>query len=105
MIWVDTTALRGTGGAQQMGTGTIGGIPMTYYVYGGSDGLPIIKLNTNQRTGTIDILDGLHYFQSKGVVAGNATISQVNFGWEICSTGGQAETFNVTDYSLTATPK
>jgi hypothetical protein len=39
------------------------------------------------------------------VVASNATISQVNFGWEICSTGGIAETFNVTDYSLTATPK
>jgi len=38
-------------------------------------------------------------------VASNATISQVNFGWEICSTGGIAETFNVTDYSLTATPK
>jgi hypothetical protein len=105
MIWVDTTALRGSGGAQQMGTGTIGGIPMTYYVYGGADGLPIIKLNTNQRTGTIDILDGLRYFQSKGVVANNATISQVNFGWEICSTGGVAETFEVTDYSLTATPK
>jgi len=31
-------------------------------------------------------------------VASNATISQVNFGWEICSTG-------VTDYSLSATPK
>jgi hypothetical protein len=105
MIWVDTTALRGSGGAQQMGTGTIGGIPMTYYVYGGANGLPIIKLNTNQRSGTIDLLDGLRYFQSKGVVASNATISQVNFGWEICSTGGQAETFNVTDYSLTATPK
>ena len=105
MIWVDTTALRGSGGAPQRGTGTIGGIPMTYYVYGGADGLPIIKLNTNQRTGTIDILDGLHYFQSQGVVASNATISQVNFGWEICSTGGVAETFNVTDYSLTATPK
>ena len=25
-----------------MGTGTIGGIPMTYYVYGGTDGLPIM---------------------------------------------------------------
>jgi hypothetical protein len=105
MIWVDTTALRGSGGARQMGTGTIGAIPMTYYVYGGTGGLPIIKLNTNQRSGTIDILDGLRYFQSKGVVASNATIGQVNFGWEICSTGGVAETFEVTDYSLTATPK
>jgi hypothetical protein len=33
------------------------------------------------------------------------TISRVNFGWEICSTGGVAETLNVTDYPLTATPK
>jgi hypothetical protein len=105
MIWVDTTALRGSGGARQMGTGTIGGIPMTNYLYGGAGGLPIIKLNTNQRTGTIDILDGLHYFQSQGVLASNATISQVNFGWEICSTGCIPETFDVTDYSLTATPK
>jgi hypothetical protein len=104
MIWVDTTALRGSGGSQKIATGTIGGIPMTYYLYGGPGGLPIIKLDTNQRSGTIDILDGLHYFQSKGVVANNATIGQVNFGWEICSTGGVAETFEVTDYSLTATP-
>ena len=75
-----------------MGTGTIGGIPRR------------IRLrrqrrsadhDTNQRTGTIDIIT-LHYFQSQGVVASNATISQVNFGWEICSTGGVAETFNVT---------
>jgi len=73
-------------------------------VDGGAGGLPIIKLDTNQRSGTIDILEGLRWLQSKGYVAKNATISQVNFGWEICSTGGVAETFEVTDYSLTATP-
>lgn len=102
MIWVDTTANRGSGGAVQEGAGTIGGIPMTYYVYGGT--LPFIKLNTNQQSGTINILDGLHYLQSKGVVASNATINQINFGWEICSTGGLPETFNVSSYSLTMTP-
>jgi hypothetical protein len=104
MIWVDTTANRGSGGAQKEGTGTIGGIPFTYYVYGGPGGLPIIKLNTNQRTGTINILDGLHYFQTVGAVAANATISQINFGWEICSTGGVPETFQVSNYTLTMTP-
>jgi len=103
MIWVDTTANRGSGGADQLGTGTIGGIPMTYYNYQHS--LPIIKLNTNQRTGTINILDGLKYFQSVGAVAANATIDQLNFGWEICSTGGVAETFQVSGYTLTLTPK
>jgi len=104
MIWVDTTSLRGSGGAEKLDSGTIGGLPFTFYVYGGAGGLPIIKLDTNQRSGTIDILEGLRWLQSKGYVAKNATISQVNFGWEICSTGGVAETFEVTDYSLTATP-
>jgi hypothetical protein len=105
MIWVDTSPLRGSGGAQQMGTGTLSGFPFTYYVYGGPGGLPIIKLNTNHKSATIDILAALKYFQSVGAVASNASISQVNFGWEICSTGGVPETFNVTGYSLTATPK
>jgi hypothetical protein len=38
MVWVDTTPLRGSGGAVEKGTGTLGGIPFTYYVY--SDGNP-----------------------------------------------------------------
>jgi len=109
MVWVDTTPLRGSGGAVQKGTGTLSGYPFTYYVY--SDGnpadppLPIIKLNTNQRTGTIDLLAAIKYFQSQGVVASNATVDQLNFGWEICSTGGLPETFSVSNYSLTVTPK
>lgn len=105
MIWVDTSELRGSGGADRIDAGTIGGLPFTFYVYGGTGGLPIIKLDTNQPSGTIDILDGLHWLQSKGIVANDATLSQVNFGWEICSTGGAAETFEITSYSLTATPK
>jgi len=105
MIWVDTSALRGSGGADKIDTGTIGGLPFTFYVYGGTGGLPIIKLDTNQRSVTIDVLDALHWLQSKGIVANDATLSQVNFGWEICSTGGVAETFDITSYSLTATPK
>jgi hypothetical protein len=104
MIWVDTTTARGSGGAAQVDTGTLGGLPFTFYVYGGTGGLPIIKLNTNQSSGTIDVLAALHWLQSKGYVASNATLSQVNFGWEICSTGGVAETFDITSYSLTATP-
>jgi hypothetical protein len=66
---------------------------------------PIIKFNTNQRSGTVDLLAAIKYFQSQGVVASNATIGQLNFGWELCSTGGVPETFQVSNYSLTVTPK
>ena len=55
--------------------------------------------------GTIDVLAGLQWLQSKGYVASDATLSQVNFGWEICSTGGVAETFEMTSYLLAATAK
>jgi hypothetical protein len=105
MIWVDTSTTRGSGGAQEVDTGMLGALPFTFYVYGGTGGLPIIKLNSNQRSGTIDVLAALHWLQSKGYVASNATVSQVNFGWEICSTGGAAETFEMTNYTLTSTPK
>jgi hypothetical protein len=72
--------------------------------FNGAQDTPISGL-AGLTSSTIDVLDGLHYFQSKGVVASNATISQVKFGSEIWSTSGRAETFNVTDYSLTATPR
>ena len=101
MIWVDTTDLRGDGGATKVDTGTIGGLPFTFYRYGGDE--KILKLDANQASGEIDILDGLHWLQSKGYIAAGTTISQVNFGWEICSTGGVPETFNINSYALTAT--
>lgn len=107
MVWVDTTPLRGSGGAATCGSGTLSGHPFTYYVYGGnpcSGGLPIIKLDSNLSSGTIDILEALHYFQSVGQVATSATIGQLNFGWEICSTGGVPETFRVSDYTIDGAP-
>src|SRR5213075_2859787 len=64
MIWVDTTPLRGDGGATQRGTGTLSGHPFTFYVYGSS--LPIIKFDNNLSAGTIDLLAALHYFQGQG---------------------------------------
>ena len=103
MIWVDTTPLRGSGGAERVDSGTIDGQPFTYYVYGGS--LPIIKFDTNRRSATVDILEALNWLIQKGHIPANTTIGQVNFGFEICSTGGVAETFEVLDYSLTAVPK
>jgi hypothetical protein len=98
MIWVDTTPLRGSGGADKRGIGTLSGHPFTFYVYGSS--LPIIKLDENLPAGTIDLLAALKYFQAQGFLAANGTVLQINFGWEVCSTGGVPETFKLTEYSI-----
>lgn len=107
MIWVDEVG-RGSGGAQACDTGVLSGHAFTYYVYGGSGGgcsggLPIIKLDTNLRAGVIDIGAALDYFTSVGQFTAGGTISQINFGWEVCSTGGIPQTYQMLDYSLTLT--
>jgi hypothetical protein len=99
MIWVDN-ANRGTGGADQIGTATFGGQKWTL-LRDGSDEI-IWSRNGNTQSGTIDILPMLRDLQSRRIVSSGAAVSQIDFGFEICSTGGAPETFSVSHYSLTA---
>lgn len=98
MLWVDTSDARGTGGSTVVNSNvSSGGNSWTYMNYGG--GLPILKLNTNATSGTIDILAALQYLQSIGQVSTTATIGQLDFGWEVCSTVG-TQNFAMTGYTL-----
>ena len=97
MIWVDNAG-RGSGGATKIGDATIGGQAFTVYQYGGGE--IIFSLNQNEQSGTVDILSTLKWLQNKGLVSAGAGIGQVDFGWEICSTGGQPQTFTVSSYTL-----
>lgn len=99
MIWVDN-ANRGTGGATQIGTGTFGGQKWTLLQYHGGE--VIWSLTSNEQSGTVDILALLQHLQAQGLASSAAAISQIDFGFEICSTGGVPETFSVSRYSLTA---
>jgi len=99
MIWIDNVN-RGTGGASQVGTGTFGGQKWTLVVYHGGEA--IWALTANEQSGTVDILTLLQQLQLKGLASSGAAISQIDFGFEICSTGGVPETFSVSRYSLTA---
>lgn len=100
MIWVDNVG-RGNGGARQIGTATIGGQAFTVYQYGGGE--IIFSLNQNEQAGTADILATLKWLQGHGLVSAGATLGQVDFGFEICSTGGKPEKFAVSRYTLTST--
>ena len=97
MIWLDNHG-RGSGGATRVGHATIFGQPFTVYRYG--SGEIIFSLDHNEQTGTVHILATLWWLQQHGYVSAGAGIGQVDFGWEICSTGGNPETFTVSAYTL-----
>jgi hypothetical protein len=97
MIWVDNRG-RGNGGATRIGRATIFGQRFTVYEYG--HGEIIFSLNRNEQAGIVHILTILGWLQQHGYVARRAAIGQVDFGWEICSTGGRPETFSVSAYTL-----
>jgi len=99
MIWVDNVG-RGNGGARQIGAATIAGRAFTVYQYGGGE--IIFSLDHNERSGTVDILATLKWLQGHRLVSAGAQLGQVDFGFEICSTGGKPETFAVSRYTLTS---
>jgi Glycosyl hydrolase family 12 len=100
MIWVDNVG-RGSGGARQIGTATIDGQAFTVYQHG--TGEIIFSLDQSERSGSVDILATLKWLQGHGLVSAGAQLGQVDFGFEICSTGGKPEKFAVSRYTLTST--
>jgi hypothetical protein len=101
MIWVDNVGRGRGGGAQQIGTATIGGQPFTVYQHG--SGEIIFSLDHNEQSGTVNILATLKWLQGHRLVSAGAGLGQVDFGFEICSTGGKPEKFAVSRYTLTST--
>jgi hypothetical protein len=103
MVWVDNVN-RGNGGATYKDTTTINGQQWTLYMYGSeiiwSLGAP--GTYANQTSGTVDLLALLNWLVAHGYEPSGIDIAQIDFGWEICSTGAQNETFGVSSYTLNA---
>jgi hypothetical protein len=94
MIWVDNHGQTPAG--DDKGSVDIGG---TTYELWNADGT-VSFVMSNEQSGTVNILAVLNWLQSNGYVASTADLGQVDFGWEICSTGGVPETFTVSSYTL-----
>ncbi len=56
----------------------------------------------HETSGSIDILAMSQWLEANGYMAANSTFTAISAGWEICSTGGQDETFQMANYSVTA---
>jgi hypothetical protein len=108
MVWVDNVN-RGSGGAAKLANYTTpDGKAWTLYQYGGSGGELIWSLGqgsfAQQASGTVDLLSLLNWLASHGYEGSGTAVSQVDFGWEICSTGGASEKFTLGTYGITAVP-
>jgi hypothetical protein len=84
--------------------------------FGGSGGVPvqnwhlckygselIWKLAGNEQSGTVDILAMLTWLENHGYLPQDSGLWLVGYGWEICSTGGVNETFQINNFSISAT--
>jgi hypothetical protein len=83
--------------------------------FGGSNGVPvqnwtlvhngnelIWQLNGSaEQTGSVDILAMLKWLVSHGYLPQSSNLTAIDYGFEICSTGGANETFQVNSYSVT----
>lgn len=52
----------------------------------------------------LDLFTLLKDLEGRGLLSSSDILWQVNFGFEICSTGGRQASFSVTHYSLNSTP-
>lgn len=100
MVWVDNHG-QSLGSDTKLGTATIAGQSWTIYRNGGPGSELIVSLNGSEQTGTVNLLAVFSYLQSQGWLASNSTLTAIDFGFEVSSTGGQAETFQLSCYAIT----
>lgn len=103
MIWVDNDN-RGSGGARFIASYTTrDGNHWSLYFYGseviwslGGKG----KFARQASMSRVPVHELVKYLVDHGYEHRHQRVGQIDFGWEICSTGGRPQTFAVTGYSI-----
>ena len=84
--------------------GGSGGVPVQLWDLCQFDSELVWKLTGgNESTGSVDILAMLTWLVNHGYLPKDAGLFLIGYGWEICSTGGHGETFQVSRFSLMPT--
>jgi hypothetical protein len=95
MIWVDNQGQ--TPGGSEIGTADLASTEYTVYESGSTYSF---VMENNETSGTVNIEDALEWLVSNGYTDSSSYMTQFNFGWEICSTDGQSDTFTINNLSL-----
>jgi hypothetical protein len=106
MVWVDNVN-RGNGGATLKAANVmIGGQSWDLYEFGSGEAIWSLNGTGGSGTyaqkdhGTVDLLGLLKWMVANGYEAPATAVGQIDFGWEVCSTGGVPGTFSVSAYTL-----
>jgi hypothetical protein len=115
MIWTDNQGrpLPQTG-ATLLGPLTVDGVGYGVWRYGGAGGEIILSQDGSSGTdstyatstsGSVNIKDVLTALQGQYGIPAALTISEINYGFEVCSTGGnQVATYAISGYTLQTSP-
>jgi hypothetical protein len=95
MVWVDNQGQSPAGSLYKVAK--IAGRQFRVYVAGGTKSFVLRK---NETSGTINYLAILRWLHKHRMLASSDRVTQFNFGWEICDTGGVARTFTVHGLTL-----
>ncbi len=106
MIWVDTVGktLTGADSVQVAGPVTFCGQSWTLWRNQNDPSELIWYLPGNERSGSACTVQMLQWLQANGYENPSATLYQYEYGWEINSTGGYDETFQMNAYSVSGLP-
>lgn len=97
MVWVDNHGQTPSGGV--IDQAIISG--RQYDVYRGSAHMYSFVISGRpQPSGQVDLLSALQWLIRHHFLTGSDVLTQVNFGWEIASTGDIPMNFTLTDYAL-----
>jgi len=104
MIWTENY-MQAPLGTEVSSAMTFGGRSYDVYHYTSSSdgGVQVISFLSTavQTSGSIDLKEILDFIVSEGWLDSDATINQIGYGVEICSTEDQPRTFYFTDFSVT----
>jgi zinc protease len=101
MVWTDNHG-QYPSGSEVSGNVIINGVSYQLWVQRGGDYETTLVQNANSDSGSVNILGVLRWLSANGYEASDPTLSQVDYGFEICKTNGQPANFGVTSYSLDA---
>lgn len=82
--------------------GGSGGVPVQHWYLCQFGSELVWKLTGDEQSGSVDILSMLTWLEGHGYLAKNSTLESIGYGWEIASTGGVNEKFQVNSYSISS---
>jgi len=82
--------------------GGSGGVPVQHWYLCQFGSELVWKLTGDEQSGSVDILSMLTWLESHSYLPKSSTLESIGYGWEIASTGGVNEKFQVNSYSISA---